>query len=805
MSAQLDIDVLIKEMTLEEKATLVNGASFFGSAAIERLDIPRMQLLDGGTGINFEQLFGDITETNKWNDENMIGSTALVNVIENFYSPENLKEEEKPLYEWIKTHLEARVKERCDRGNYAPACLPPGILLGATWNKEVVGKVGNALGMEANVFGVHILLGTPNVNIHRDPLNGRLFEGYSEDPYLVSALAPELVKGVQEYGVIANVKHFAANNQETNRVGVNETISRRALEEIYLPGFKACVTDGKAKTVMSAYNKINGVPCTESKFLLQDKLRKEWGFDGFVMSDWGAVFNPDKALLAGNDLVMPGPHEHKTIMDRVKSGDISEEILDNSVRLILQAIDWLACHDNHNVYEATEVQEFTDDIAYKAAAEGIVMLKNDGIFPLPLNRKIILSGSGVKGLIECGAGSAGITTNRTGNLYKELEKIYGVGNVIIADTYNDICACKMREGFEDDKSVIIMVCSLGGMEGNDRKDMMLQEKDLDILNNLHDTYGLILNTCGPVDLSFDSSYLKAIWCMFLPGMKGARAMADIISGELNPSGKLPITFPARYEDTPTYLNFPGDGREVSYGEGIYVGYRYYDKKKIEPKYAFGYGLSYTSFDIKTTNIATDAGTVTNVPAFSDKVDIGVTVTNEGEIEGSQVVQVYISDPMSSISKPVKELKAFEKIHLQPGEEKDIQFTLTKNDFASYDTDFDGWFAEEGFYDIIIATSSRTEDEVKRIRVYLKTKSPYSYGVNSSIKTIYENGELLELAYKMWERYGLDKANIDNNYKYTAHKTLREILMEVPEQMLDDEHKAEIIRDYNNLAEGVLKQ
>ncbi len=805
MSTLLDVEALINEMTLEEKATLVNGATFFGSAAIERVGIPRLQLLDGGTGINFEQLFGDITELHQWSDENMIGSTTLVRVIDNYYTPENLNEVELVLHSFIKGHLNKRVSERCDGGDYAPACFPPGILLGSTWNKETVNKVGKALGMEANVFGVHMLLGTPNVNIHRDPLNGRLFEGYSEDPCLVSDLAPELVKGVQEYGVLANVKHFAANNQETNRVGINETISRRALEEIYLQGFKACVKEGGAKTVMSAYNKINGVPCTESSWLLIKKLRGEWGFDGFVVSDWGAVFNPDKALSAGNDLVMPGPHEHQTILDAIAQGRVSEEDLNASVRNILNAINWIIEHDNHNVYEASEVEEYTDAAAYEAAAEGIIMLKNDGAFPLSFDKKIILAGSGAKKLLECGVGSAGITTNRTGNLFSELENKFGVGNVVIAEDYNHICAYKMAEGFEDDKSMIIMVCSQGGMEGNDRKNLMLSEADLEIISKLQDTYALILNTCGPVDMSFDSPYLKAVWCMFLPGMMGAKAMADIIAGDVNPSGKLPITFPKRYEDTPTYLNFPGDGWEVNYGEGIYVGYRYYDKKDVEPKYPFGYGLSYTSFNIEATNLVCDAGYVADVPAFTDTIELSVNVSNVGDYDGSEVIQIYISDLISSITKPVKELKAFEKVSCEKGETKVIDFTLSVKDFASFDNNFDGWFAEEGFYDIIIATSSSVEDEVSRIRVYLKGKSPYSYSADSSIKVIYENKELLELAYKMWDRYELDRGNIENNYMYTAHRSLKEVLTDVPTNMLKEADRETIIRDFNSLAEGVLKQ
>ncbi len=801
----LDIEALIEEMTLEEKATLVNGGTFFGTVAIERVGIPRIQLLDGGTGINFEQLFGDITQLYHWSEDNLIGSTILVRVIDNYYTPDNLDEKETELYNWIKKYIQDRVILRCNNKNYAPACFPPGILLGATWNKEICNKVGQALGMEANIFGVNMLLGTPNVNIHRDPLNGRLFEGYSEDPHLVSVLAPELVKGVQEYGVIANVKHFAANNQETNRVGINEIIPARALEEIYLRGFKACVTEGKVETVMSAYNKINGIPCTESSYLLTNKLRGEWGFEGFVVSDWGAVFNPDKAIAAGNDLIMPGPIPCDKVVEAVNNGNISMEDLNASVRSILGSINWLMEHDNHNVYDGDEVKEFTDEVAYEAAAEGIIMLKNDGTFPLSYGKKIILAGSGANKLLECGAGSAGIRTNRIGDFLGELENNFGIGNVFVANSYNDICALKMREDLMDNKSIVLVVCSQGGMEGNDRRDLMLASDDLDIVNNLQESYGLILNTCGPVDMSFDSPYLKGVWCMFLPGMMGAKAMADILVGKVNPSGKLPLTFPKRYEDTPTSINFPGDGFEVNYGEGIYVGYRYYDKKKIESKYSFGYGLSYTDFNIETKEFNCDGGKVAGVNAFTDKVSIRVKISNVGEMAGSQVLQIYVADPVSTLSKPIKELKAFEKIYLDVKEEKEIEITLSIEDFESYDNNLKGWFAEEGFYDIIVATSANEIDEADRIRVYLKNKSPYVYGANSPIKVIYEKEELNSLLFKMWDRYGIDRGYIENNYMYTPHRTLKQIVMDISETRINEDIKETIIKDFSSLAEGVIKE
>lgn len=788
-----DTKDVISQMTLDEKARLVNGATFFGSFGIDRLDIPRLQLLDGGTGINFEQLFGDFTEYYDWhgycgdgNTQTMNGTTMLVNVIENYYEPEKLSEDEKKLYDWIKEKIDARLK-----GNeYAPACLPPGILLGATWNPEVVGRVGEALGMEASLFGVHILLGTPNVNIHRDPLNGRLFEGYSEEPCLVTKLAPELVKGVQKYGVAANVKHFAANNQETNRVGINETISNRALEEIYFPGFKACVKDGNVQTVMSAYNKINGTPCTENSWLLKDKLRNEWGFNGTVMSDWGAVYNQDKALLGGNDLEMPGPGHPSKVLDSVEIGTLSEKNLDEAVFNILKTVKWIADNYVDNI-DVKFAKEFTDKAAYDAAAEGIVLLENNNMLPLNKSDRVVIVGSGAKKLLECGQGSAGINTNRVGDVSKSLSYYLGTENVRISEEEMPVLE-------QDEKAICI--CSLGGMEGNDRKNLMLDVNDdklLEYLMTLDNQTCLVLNTCGPVDLrKYKNSNIKSILAMFLPGMAGASALADILVGEINPSGKLPLTFPDKYEDTPTFINFPGDGYEVNYGEGIFVGYRYYDKKKITPAYAFGYGLSYTTFDIRLKEIKCDYKN----SVFRDECDIILQITNTGKRAGSEVVQLYVNDPVSTLTKPQKELKDFVKVYLEVGETKEIIFNVDKDMLSSYDADLNKWTCEEGYYNLYIATSSFDRDIVENVQVYLDTKSPYSYSIETTVKVICENEELRTLAFSLWEEYGWDVGIIKNCYQYTSNKSLKEIIPDIDKVKYD-----EFIKSFNEKAYVIIKQ
>lgn len=799
----------IGKMSLEEKARLVSGATFFGSFGLERLGVMRLQLLDGGTGINFEQLFGDMTEYYDWADSeeceamremcdvpaNMIGSTALCNVIEYFFEPDKLRDEERPLYNWLR----ARLTERTGGQLYAPGCFPPGILLGATWNPQVVEKVGEALGMEACLFGVHILLGSPNVNIHRDPLNGRLFEGYSEDPCLISMLAPELVKGVQKYGVAANVKHFAANNQETNRQGIDEHISARALEEIYLPGFRACIQEGGARTLMNAYNQINGVPCTENRWLLTDKLRGEWDFDGMIVSDWGAVTDSVKALRAGTDLAMPGPWDYEPVLQAVKRGELDEGLLDAAVRRILPVVDWISTHFRADILDEIsheDMENFTDRAAYEAACEGIVMLKNDGTFPIAMGTRVSLCGSGAKELITCGTGSAGIHTDRGSSLYASLSDYLGQDKVFLSEDANMDTDSRVQTESE----LVLCVCSVPGMEGNDRRNLMLGEQDLILLKQLREQgkkTAIILNTCGPVELSEeDVNHAAGIFEVFLPGMEGARALADILIGKVNPSGKLPLTFPVRYEDTPTCMNFPGDGYNVTYGEGIYVGYRYYDRKKLAPRYAFGYGLSYTSFACSLCDVVYDDA--------ERQARVEISVMNTGQCAGSEVVQVYVSDPYSTLSKPVKELKAFRKLYLEPGMQQSVTLVLPYQSFASYDMDLEKFTVEEGWYEIIAATSSGQEDVFGTKRIYVDVESPYRYGVNSTVKVVWEHQELKLLADTLWKEQGWDTGVIANNYQYTPGRKLIDIIEDVDKSLMSGDKRESFIRRFNERAALVRK-
>ncbi len=735
----------MQRFTNDEQIRLVCGASFFGTAEIPEKNVQRLQLLDGGTGINFEQLFGDFLSHA---GRTGIGGDALRNVLRYFYTPEQLPDDEsRKLHAWITEKLRERFPEMTP-----PGCYPSGILLGSCWNPEVIEQMGRALGMEAHAYGVNVLLGTPNVNLHRDIRNGRLFEGYSEDPYLVSALAPALVRGVQSRGVAANVKHFASNHQETNRMNINELIPERALHELYFPAFHACVDAGVA-TVMSAYNQINGIPCTENRAMLHDMLREEWGFEGVVMSDWNAVYHPEKAVNAGNDLAMPAnPAIPETLSRALETNALSAE----SLRISAERVAALSEKYARPAEGSISLAE-TDKAAYDAAAEGIVLLKNDSaVLPLDPSARIALYGAHAESLLTCGEGSAGILTTRNVSLHTALSQRFA--SVSMHDMEN--------------ADTLVYVYSLPGQEGHDRRDISLSAQVTGEWERLladADSRGmkkiLILNVSAPVALDGWEERFDAIFCIFLPGMQGANALADCLCGNVNPSGKLPLTWPARLEDLPAYLNFPGDGMQVHYGEGIFVGYRWYDARRIRPLYPFGHGLSYTEFAIE--NLTADKET------FSDSVNVTVTVANLGNRSGKTVVQFYVSDPQSTLTKPCKELKAFRKLALTPQERKTITVTLPRHAFESYDPDLHAWTMEEGWYGISAGFSSG--DLRADCKVYADVTSPYTFGIGTSVKTIMEHEELRSILDAFFKEHNLPWSAMLTSYEYTAQDTLELIL------------------------------
>lgn len=730
-------------MTQEQQIRLVNGRTFFGTADVHEAGVPRMQFLDGGTGMNFEQLFGDMLDVGGRTADGAVRRE----VYDHFYEPEKLASEKaRELHAWICDRIRERLPELTP-----PGCYPPGMLLGATWDPETVGAVGHALGHEARAYGVHVLLGTPNVNLHRDPRAGRCFEGYSEDPCLIAELAPALVRGVQAEGVAANVKHFAANNQETNRRNIDEHISERALHEIYYPGFKACIQAGCA-TLMAAYNRINGVPCTENTAMLTDLLRGEWGFNGLVMSDWGAVYHPAAAVNAGTDVNMPGPVAPDALRAALADGSLNPmKLAESAERVKALAMQYAKPATGHIDLAAT------DKAAYDAAAEGIVMLKNaGGCCPLPASASIALCGAHSERLLTCGEGSARVNTTR---------------NVAFSDALSERFS-SVALGFSANADTLIYVLSTRGREGNDLQTMHVSDEtaaEIRALCRDADAHKLrkilVLNVSAPVGLCGLEECFDAVFCCFLPGMQGAPALADILAGKVNPSGHLPLTFPRDEKHMPTTLHFPGDGMQVEYGEGIFAGYRWYLTTDTPCLYPFGYGLSYTSFAIG--DLRTDRAD------FTDAVQITLRVHNTGKTAGKTVVQLYVSDPVSRLTKPLRELKAFRKVALAAGESKEITFALDRHAFESYDPNLHMWTLEEGVYRIEAGFSA--EEIACTAAVYADVESPYTVSGDTAIRFIYEDAVLCAILRDFMDQNDLAWDAVLVSYEYSSQDTLDAVL------------------------------
>ena len=758
------IPAVVAELTLEEKAHLLTGASSFTTYAVERLGIPSCTVLDGGTGINFQQYWGDVysralkrdSGKNNLSLSGISNSTKVMPILDKLESDIPLTDEEQKVADYIRKEMKAIMPYE-----QQPGCFPPGMLLGATWDPKTVYDCGSAVGREMDAYKVDMVLGSPNVNIHRDPMNGRVFEGYSEDPCLAASLAPEFVKGLQAEGPIANVKHFAANNQETHRQNVDETIPLRALEEIYFPGFKACVQEGKVKSVMSAYNKINGTACAMNHWLLTDVLRGEWGFDGLVVSDWGAAYDQAKAIAAGNDLDMPGPRDIQPILDAVANGSLKMEEIDLAVSRMLQMLLDMPVMKGRK-YDKID-PDYSKDVAYRCAEEGITLLKNDGLLPLKKDAKLSFFGNASKRFIESGGGSAKVHTKLTTSLMGTAKQIAGEDNVCFGE-------------IKADTDVVVIAATAWGQEGWDRFEMDVapSEKEM-LMTAVRDAKAagkrvvVVLNVVGPVDVSDYEADADAILCVFYPGMEGGRVAAQILFGEVNPSGKLPVTFPKRYKDAPTYGNFPGCAGEVFYGEGILVGYRYYDTKDVKPRYAFGHGLSYSKFEISDLTLD---HTVVNYDN-EETLTASVKVRNVSDRAGKEVVQIYISDVKSTLDKPVKELKAFHKVLLQPSEEQVLTFQITKDMLKSYDPEHKCWDCEAGYYEVLAGNAS---DNIScKAKFLVKCRSIYNYNEKTMLCVIHADERAAKIIDAQLEALHIDVSDMADALYYFPHREIGQVL------------------------------
>jgi len=684
------IKALIVQLTLEEKVNMIHASSSFTSGGVQRLGIPEFVTSDGPHGVRPEH-------GRDWELDNKI----------------------------------------LDSGTY----LPTGVCLAATWNLKLGYDFGAVLGSEAAYRGKNIILG-PGINIIRSPLNGRNFEYQSEDPFLVSKMVVGYIRGVQDQGISACVKHFLANNQESKRTTINVEMSERALREIYMPGFKAAVQQGGVNTLMSSYNKFRGQWVSHNNYLLNQVLKKEWGFKGLVMSDWNAVHSSSQAFWNGMDLEMgtdlgmlPNPVYGKfylgdTIVSLIKAGKLPEYLLDEKVRRILYVMFKTGMIDGQlkkGSYNTLAHQQ----TAAKVAEEGIVLLKNENNI-LPLNKNKIKSiaviGYNAERKQSMGGGSSQVRAfyeitplNGIKNIGgKKIKVTYAKGyNVVRNGSYDQQL---INEAVAAAKKADVVVFVGGSTHGYnydvwsdnaydaediDKPDMDMpfgQNELLAAVLKANPKTVVVLMGGGAIDMNSWLSQTPAVLQSWYPGLEGGNALAKILFGDINPSGKLPMTFPKKLADNPSYVlgEYPGDTTNsliVHYYDDIYVGYRYFDTYKITPQFAFGHGLSYSNYEY--SNLKLSANTTTATATF--------TVKNTGKYDGAEIAQLYVHQQKSMLPRPEKELKGFEKIQLAAGEQKTITIALDEDAFKYFNDAQNNWVMDGGSFDILVGTAS---DKIK---------------------------------------------------------------------------------------------
>jgi beta-glucosidase len=689
---------LLSRMTPEEKAAMLSGSGWMESSSIDRLGIPAIKMADGPLGVR------------SW-----AGSSSITNSVNN------------PAAKVLSTSF------------------PSGVAMAATWDPELVRREGQAIGQEVKALGRDMILG-PTVNINRVPLWGRNFEGYGEDPYLTGRMGVAYIRGVQGEGVIPSVKHFAANNEEFERHRIDATIDERTLHEIYLPAFKAAVQEADVWTVMSAYNKVNGVHCAESMPLLKDILQKEFGFKGLVISDWGSTYSTAPTVNAGMDLEMPGgppmvawmanPQTAKSgngdgwltadkVLAELKAGHITEATLDDNVGRILRVIfaSGLFDHPHPGGGEVdTPAQQL---VARQGATEGIVLLKNDhSLLPLDTAKIHSIAVIGPNGAVErTGGGGSSLVRPKVAigpfqgirDRARGVDVKYALGTAMEGENPEldkpEVRAGLLREATalaakSDIAVVVVGRFSKLESEGFDVATMDLpsgQDELIEAVEKANPHTIVVFNTGDPVTMTKWLDTTPALLDMWYGGQEAGAALASILFGDFNPSGKLPVSFPKKWEDSPAYGHYPGENLEVNYAEGIYVGYRYFDTKNVEPQFPFGFGLSYSTFGFSGLTVTPfKTSGKTGLPGSV----VTLKVRNTGTRAGAEVVQLYVHDGHSKIDRPVRELKGFERVELKPGESRTVRFTLDREALSYWSPTAKGWVAEPGKFEIQVGDSSR---------------------------------------------------------------------------------------------------
>ncbi len=701
---------LIAQMTLEEKAGLCSGADFWHTKAVERLGVPASRVSDGPHGLRKQDQEAD-----------HLGVNDSIKAV----------------------------------------CFPAASATAASFDKALIEKMGEAVGDSCQHEKLSVVLG-PAVNIKRSPLCGRNFEYFSEDPYLTGKMAAAFIHGVQSKNVGVSIKHFAANSQEHRRMSSSSDADERTLREIYFPGFEIPVKEEQPWTVMCSYNRVNGVFASENHWLLTEVLRDEWGFEGYVMSDWGAVSDRVKGVEAGLDLEMPssGGYNDRKIVEAVRAGKLDEKYVDLAVERILNIV----FRYTENAKPDTPWDMEADHLlAADIAADCMVLLKNeDGVLPLSREDEVAFIGEFAAKPRFQGGGSSHINCFRTTSALEAAEGLkvtYARGYSIEADEATDEMIAEAVAAAKKAKTAVVFagLPDVYESEGYDRSHMRMPECQnalIEAVAAANPNTVVVLHNGSPVEMPWIGC-VKGVVEAYLGGQAVGLATVRVLYGDVNPSGRLPETFPKKLSDNPSYLFYGGEGNVTEYREGVFVGYRYYDKKEAEVLFPFGHGLSYTSFafsDLKLDKTEMDD---------TDTLNVSVRVKNTGSRAGKTVVQLYVCDKQSTPIRPIRELKGFEKTALEPGEEKEVRFTLDKRAFAYWNTEIHDWHVETGEFFIEIGASSRDIVLAETVTVRSTVELPRRYDENSIFMDLLADPKAKEKLRPMLEAMAKAFAPSDN--------------------------------------------
>ncbi len=676
---------LISQMTLEEKAGLCSGADFWSTKGVERLGIPAVSVSDGPHGLRKQS-----------GEADHLGLNESIRAV----------------------------------------CFPAGCAVAASFDRELAKTLGETLGEECQAEDISTILG-PAMNIKRSPLCGRNFEYYSEDPLLSAELGAAYVKGVQSKNVGTSPKHFMANNQEYHRMTSDSRMDERTMREIYLASFEGMVKQARPWTIMNSYNKLNGTYLCENKEILTDILRKEWGFDGYVMTDWGAMNNRVEALQAGCNLEMPssGGATDAEIAAAVREGTLSEELLDDSCEELLNIMFRYVENRDPSARLALEKDHET---ARRIAEECIVLLKNEEqLLPLSPKTKTAFIGKYAAAPRYQGGGSSHINSFRVESALEQAENfadvVYAQGYDDAADVTDEALLSEAVEAAKHAKAAVIFAGLPDDFEseGYDRKHLRMpdcQNRLIEAVAEVQPNVAVVLHNGAPVEMPWLSK-VKAVLEVYLGGQAVGSAAANVLYGKVNPGGRLPETFPLRLQDTPCFLTYGGENDRSEYREGVFAGYRYYTSKEMPVLFPFGYGLSYTTFDYQNLHVEKDS------IKESEGLKVTVDVTNKGDRAGKEVVQLYVSPKDSKAIRPVRELRGFEKIELQPGETKTVSFTLDSRAFSYWNTEIHDWYAESGDYEIQIGKSAHEILLREAVHVESEKAIPKTFHLNSTLGEI----------------------------------------------------------------------